>query len=152
MQIHAGIDKTYPVMNALNKELYIKFQLNQDEVQAINEGYIYIHDMSARRDTMNCCLFRLGDVLSGGFEMSNMWYNEPKSIDTAFDVTGDIILMAASQQYGGFTVPEIDTIWLPYAKKSYEKYLEEFRTVAAQLHTEGTDEAACCLCKVQNHP
>ena len=135
------------IMNALNKELYIKFQLNQDEVQAINEGYIYIHDMSARRDTMNCCLFRLGDVLSGGFEMSNMWYNEPKSIDTAFDVTGDIILMAASQQYGGFTVPEIDTILAPYAKKSYEKYLEEFRTVAAQLHTEGTDEAAVAYAK-----
>ena len=135
------------IMNALNKELYIKFQLNQDEVQAINEGYIYIHDMSARRDTMNCCLFRLGDVLSGGFEMSNMWYNEPKSIDTAFDVTGDIILMAASQQYGGFTVPEIDTILAPYAKKSYEKYLEEFRTVAAQLHTEGTDEAAAAYAK-----
>lgn len=135
------------IMNALNKELYIKFQLNQDEVQAINEGYIYIHDMSARRDTMNCCLFRLGDVLSGGFEMSNMWYNEPKSIDTAFDVTGDIILMAASQQYGGFTVPEIDTILAPYAKKSYEKYLEEFRTVAAQLHTEGTDETAAAYAK-----
>ena len=135
------------IMNALNKELYIKFQLNQDEVQAINEGYIYIHDMSARRDTMNCCLFRLGDVLSGGFEMSNMWYNEPKSIDTAFDVTGDIILMAASQQYGGFTVPEIDTILAPYAKKSYEKYLEEFRTVATQLHTEGTDEAAAAYAK-----
>lgn len=96
---------------------------------------------------MNCCLFRLGDVLSGGFEMSNMWYNEPKSIDTAFDVTGDIILMAASQQYGGFTVPEIDTILAPYAKKSYEKYLEEFRTVAAQLHTEGTDEAAAAYAK-----
>lgn len=137
------------IMNALNKELYIKFQLNQDEVQAINEGYIYIHDMSARRDTMNCCLFRLGDVLSGGFEMSNMWYNEPKSIDTAFDVTGDIILMAASQQYGGFTVPEIDTILAPYAKKSYEKYLEEFRTVAAQLHTEGTDEAAAAYAKAK---
>ena len=137
------------IMNALNKELYIKFQLNQDEVQAINEGYIYIHDMSARRDTMNCCLFRLGDVLSGGFEMSNMWYNEPKSIDTAFDVTGDIILMAASQQYGGFTVPEIDTILAPYAKKSYEKYLEEFRTIAAQLHTEGTDEAAAAYAKAK---
>ena len=135
------------IMNALNKELYIKFQLNQDEVQAINEGYIYIHDMSARRDTMNCCLFRLGDVLSGGFEMSNMWYNEPKSIDTAFDVTGDIILMAASQQYGGFTVPEIDTILAPYAKKSYERYLEEFQNIADQLHTKGSKEEATAYAK-----
>lgn len=130
------------IMNALNKELYMKFQLNQDELQAIKDGYIYIHDMSARRDTMNCCLFRLGTVLNGGFEMSNMWYNEPKSIDTAFDVTGDIILMAASQQYGGFTVPEIDTILAPYAEKSYQSYLEEYRKIAESLGTEASDSSA----------
>ena len=35
------------------------------------DGYIYIHDMSARRDTMNCCLFDVGNVLKGGFEMGN---------------------------------------------------------------------------------
>ena len=121
------------IMNALNKELYMKFQMNQDEIQAVNDGYIYIHDMSARRDTMNCCLFRLDVVLKGGFEMSNMWYNEPKSIDTAFDVTGDIILMAASQQYGGFTVPEIDSILAPYAEKSYRKYYEEYERLTNEL-------------------
>lgn len=249
-------------LNALNKELYKKFFLNEDEIQAIKDGYIYIHDMVARRDTMNCfarstrfitdrgvrsfydfkegdvvrvlthkgnwkpaavhqygwqklyklifkrangnvkevyatrnhrwilkdgsettninvgdmliaapdetdfswvlesiepvaqhqeeqvwcldvqddhsfileggiptgncCLFRLGDVLKGGFEMSNMWYNEPKTIDTAFDVAGDVILMSASQQYGGFTVPQVDYIMEPYAIKSYEKYKKQY--------------------------
>ena len=42
------------IFNELNKELYKKFFLNVEELQAINDGYIYIHDMSARRDTMNC--------------------------------------------------------------------------------------------------
>ena len=41
------------IFNQLNKELYKKFFLNQNESQAIHDGYIYIHDMSARRDTMN---------------------------------------------------------------------------------------------------
>ena len=79
------------IFNELNKELYKKFFLTVEEIQAIREGYIYIHDMSARRDTMNCCLFDVKNVLSGGFEMGNLWYNEPKTLDTAFDVIGDIV-------------------------------------------------------------
>ena len=112
--------------NELNKEMYQKFFLTQEEIQASRDGYIYIHDMSARRDTMNCCLFNIGEVLRGGFEMGSVWYNEPKSLDTAFDVMGDIILSAASQQYGGFTVPEVDKLLEPYAEKSYQKYLDKY--------------------------
>jgi len=41
------------IFNELNKELYKKFFLTVPELQAIRDGYIYIHDMSARRDTMN---------------------------------------------------------------------------------------------------
>ena len=114
------------IFNELNKELYRKFFMNRNELQACKDGYIYIHDQSARLDTMNCCLFDVAAVLSGGFEMGNVWYNEPKTLDTAFDVMGDIILSTAAQQYGGFTVPEVDKILAPYAKKSYDKYISEF--------------------------
>jgi ribonucleoside-triphosphate reductase len=61
--------------------------------------------------------------------MGNVWYNEPKTLDVAFDVLGDIILATASQQYGGFTVPEIDKILAPYARKSYAKYVAEYHKV-----------------------
>ena len=114
------------IFNQLNKELYKKFFLTVDDLQAIREGYIYIHDMSARRDTMNCCLFNVAEVLKGGFEMGNLWYNEPKTLDVAFDVIGDIVMAAASQQYGGFTVPEVDKILAPYAQKSYEKQYDRY--------------------------
>ena len=114
------------IYNQLNKELYKKFFLNVEELQAINDGYIYIHDMSARRDTMNCCLFDVENVLKGGFEMGNLWYNEPKTLDVAFDVIGDLVLSTAAQQYGGFTVPEIDKILAPYAEKSYTKYYTKY--------------------------
>lgn len=117
------------IFNELNKELYKKFFLTVEEIQAIREGYIYIHDMSARRDTMNCCLFDVQNVLSGGFEMGNLWYNEPKTLDTAFDVIGDIVLSAASQQYGGFTVPSVDDIIAPYAEKSFKKHVEKYRSL-----------------------
>ncbi len=114
------------IFNELNKELYKKFFLTVEDKQAIKEGYIYIHDMCARRDTMNCCLFDVANVLKGGFEMGNIWYNEPKSLDVAFDVIGDIVMAAASQQYGGFTVPEVDKILAPYAQKTYDRQYDRY--------------------------
>ncbi len=123
------------IFNQLNKELYQKFFLTTEEIQACRDGYIYIHDMSARRDTMNCCLFDVQNVLSGGFEMGNVWYNEPKSLDVAFDVIGDIVLSAASQQYGGFTVPSVDLILEPYAEKSYQKYIKKYTRLGIDKET-----------------
>lgn len=82
------------------KELYQK-SLEHRGTQACRDGlHLPVHDMSARRDTMNCCLFDVASVLKDGFEMGNLWYNEPKTLNVAFDVIGDIVLSAASQQYG----------------------------------------------------
>ena len=114
------------IFNQLNKELYQKFFMTTEEIQACRDGYLYVHDMSARRDTMNCCLFDVQNVLTGGFEMGNIWYNEPKTLDVAFDVIGDIVLSAASQQYGGFTVPSVDLILEPYAEKSYKRCIDKY--------------------------
>ncbi len=128
------------IFNELNKELYKKFFLTVEEIQAIKDGYIYIHDMCARRDTMNCCLFDVANVLKDGFEMGNIWYNEPKSLDVAFDVIGDIVMAAASQQYGGFTVPEVDKILAPYAQKTFER--QKDRYICMGLSMEKANEEA----------
>ena len=85
--------------------------------------------MSARRDTMNCCLFDVGAVLRGGFEMGNLWYNEPKTLNVAFDVIGDIVLSAASQQYGGFTVSCVDQLLDKYAEASYVMFYDRYRSL-----------------------
>lgn len=120
------------VFNELNKRLYRRFFMTNEELQACKEGYLYAHDQSARLDTFNCCLCDVGNIMRGGFEMGNIWYNEPKTLDTAFDVMGDIILSTASQQYGGFTVSEVDKILEPYAVKSYEKYFNEHRDMVKE--------------------
>lgn len=113
------------IYSELNKELYNKFFLTVDERQACRDGYIYIHDKSARRDTMNCCLFDAEAVMTGGFEMGNMYYAEPKTIDVACDVLGDIVNMSASMQYGGWST-RVDTLLAKYCEKSYHKYHQEF--------------------------
>ncbi|MFV0380726.1 MAG: anaerobic ribonucleoside-triphosphate reductase [Breznakia sp.] len=130
------------IFNELNKGLYQKFFLTTEELQAAREGYIYIHDMSARRDTMNCCLFDVDNVLKGGFEMGNLWYNEPKTLDVAFDVIGDIVLSAASQQYGGFTVPSVERILYPYAEKSFALYVEKYKSFG--MSQAKAEEIALC--------
>ncbi len=109
------------------EKYYKKTFLSDKELQAIEEGVIKIHDMALRalRET-NCCLFDVKTVLDGGFEMGNIFYNEPKTLDVAFDVIGDIVLSTASQQYGGFTLPQIDEVLEKYAEKSYEKYFNKY--------------------------
>lgn len=121
------------VRGELGRIMYRRCFLTEAEAEADDQGYIYIHDKDFRRDTMNCCLFDITGVLSGGFEMGNIWYNEPKSLDVAFDVIGDITLSAASQQYGGFTLPEIDKVLAPYAKMSYDRYYEEYSQICEDL-------------------
>lgn len=114
------------IFGAYEKTMYREFFLNKEERQADKDGYIYVHDKSARMITMNCCLFDMEHVLKGGFKMGGIHYNEPSSLDTAFDVIGDIILNTAAQQYGGFTVPEIDKVLGYYAEKSYKRYTDEY--------------------------
>ena len=130
------------IYNSLNKELYKKFFLTPLEIEACKDGYIYIHDMSARLDTMNCCLFDIGNVLKDGFEMSNIWYTEPKTLQTAFNVIGDVTINTTAMQYGGFTLPEIDSVLKKYAKKSYDMYYKEYLSIKGKEYTKEAEDYA----------
>lgn len=117
------------IFTALSKEIYKKLFLSHEELQAIRDGYIYIHDLGSRAQTYNCCLFDMGAVLQGGFEWEHIGYNEPKDVRTAGNLVSDITLNCAAQQYGGFTIPEIDSILAPYARKTYNKYMREYKEI-----------------------
>lgn len=110
----------------VSKQFYNLYFKTANEVKDTKEGYYYIHDEDGRLYSMNCCLCDWTAILKNGFEMANQHYNEPKSIDTAFDVIGDLVLSAASQQYGGFTLPQIDEGLAEYAEKTEEKYYVQF--------------------------
>ena len=114
---------------ALAKELYKQFYLSKTEKEMIKRGDIYIHDL---RDlifnSINCSLFDMGNVLKDGFEMSNTKYTEPKSVLTALQVMGDVTMVASANQYGGFSVCEVDKMLLPYVKKSLSHWFSFFIT------------------------
>lgn len=110
----------------LTKELYRNFFLSKEELLAIDDGYIYIHDLrDMLQNSINCCLFDIGKVLKGGFEMAGVSYNEPSGVLSALQVIGDVTLSSSSQQFGGYTIPECDKILLPYVIKSVEKHRAE---------------------------
>ena len=118
----------------LTKSLYKQFYLSGNEKKLIERGDIYIHDL---RDMIlgciNCCLFDIGNILKGGFEMSNVQYSEPKTVLTALQVIGDITLVATAQQFGGFTLPELDKVLLPYALKSERVAIKRYTEMGVDL-------------------
>lgn len=115
------------VKGSLTKELYQQFYLSNAEKFLTKRGDIYIHDL---RDmifgSVNCCLFDVGNVLKDGFEMSGVKYTEPKTVAAALSVIGDVTLVATAQQFGGFTLAEIDKALLPYVKKSFATNCSKF--------------------------
>ncbi len=103
----------------------LDYELPRDASQAHKDGDIYIHDLRDRLyNSINCCLFDMGKVLKGGFTYKGVSYKEPNSIRTACSMLEDVMNSARLQQYGGFTVPEIDTILAPYVKKTWVNYYE----------------------------
>lgn len=106
----------------LTKELYRQFYLSREEKELTKRGDIYIHDMrDMLMGSVNCCLFDIGNVLKGGFSMSNVDYTEPTSVLSALQVIGDITLVATAQQFGGFSLSQLDMVLLPYCEKTLEK-------------------------------
>lgn len=115
------------------KKLVMNYELDPVLSKAHNDGDIYIHDLGDRwTRTHNCCLFDMANLLRNkpekgyAFRLNNMEYQEPKTALTALTVMGDLILSASSNQYGGFSVVEVDSIVAPYADKSYNSHLAYF--------------------------
>lgn len=130
------------IRGATTKELYRQFYLSRRELELIDRGDIYIHDLRDMiLNNINCCLFDMENVLEGGFKMSNVEYTEPNSVLAAIQVIGDITLCATAQQFGGFTIPEIDKVLLKYAVKSYNRYRKELADLAKDLNQQVFDSS-----------
>ena len=105
----------------------LDYELPKSASKAHKDGDIYIHDLRDRLfNSINCCLFDMGNVLRGGFTYNGVTYKEPNSFRTACSMLEDVMNSARLNQYGGFTIPEIDSVLAPYARKTYISYYEKF--------------------------
>lgn len=113
----------------------LDYELPKDTAQAHKDGSIYIHDLRDRLyGSINCCLFDMNKVLKGGFTYKGVAYREPNSIRTACTMMLDIINSGRLNQYGGFTVPEVDSVLAPYVKKSWVSYYEMGLSMGIDAH------------------
>jgi len=125
------------LVNELSKNIMLEYELPKDSAQAHINGDIYIHDLGDRLfKSINCCLFDMANLLRGGFTLNGVQYTEPTSAESFMRVFSDIVLEASSQQYGGFTVPEIDTVGEPYVKKALSKSRKYYTEQLGELVSE----------------
>ena len=114
-------------------KLIYQNQLNEEENKATKDGFLYIHDMdNMMSGSFNCCLFDMESILTNGFQMCGLNYKEPNSVLSALQVIGDVTLSASSQQFGGFTIAEIDKILVKYIKKSINNLEQEQKLYGIQ--------------------
>lgn len=119
--------KRTEIAKSFSKELYQKMFLSVDELQAMKDGYIYVHDLSDMIiRQFNCCLLNVKNVFDGGFELESIKYNEPKRIKTAVGQLGDIIIQVSGQSFGGLSIPECDKVLAKYYKMTYEYYYKKY--------------------------
>ena len=93
------------------------------------KGDIHFHDADYSPCTAqsNCSLPNFWDMLANGFTLGNAPMASPKSIAIAATQITQIMKDVASSQYGGQTANRADEHLAAYAKKDYEKFLEEAR-------------------------
>ena len=93
------------------------------------KGDIHVHDADYSPFTAqsNCSLPNFWDMLANGFTLGNAPMASPKSIAIAATQITQIMKDVASSQYGGQTANRADEHLAAYAKKDYEKFLEEAR-------------------------
>ena len=109
------------------KELYLEYELPKHLSDAHKNMDFYIHDAGHRFYNMiNCCLLDVANIYKGGYHLNGEFIKEPKTIEVALDQLIDIILVSSSQQYGGLTIPEIDNLLEPYAKKSFDILMNKY--------------------------
>lgn len=93
------------------------------------KGDIHFHDADYSPFTAqsNCSLPDFWDMLGNGFTLGNAPMASPKSIAIAATQITQIMKDVASSQYGGQTANRADEHLARYARKDYEKFLEEAR-------------------------
>ena len=91
------------------------------------KGDIHFHDADYSPFTAqsNCSLPNYWDMLANGFTLGNAPMGSPNSISIAATQITQIMKDVASSQYGGQTANRADEHFAEYAKKDYDKFLEQ---------------------------
>lgn len=99
---------------------------NEELKRAIKLGFLYPHDKASKSLTYNCCILNLPHLLKNGYTFNNTPITQPHGITAAIGNMREIIQIQSGGQFGGLTLPEIDTALEPYVEMSYNRYVKEY--------------------------
>lgn len=104
----------------IEKSRFRNYFLTREEIKAVEDGFIYVHDEDHRMlYPFNCCLFNAKQLINNGFKINGVDYTKPKVLERMISELGDIILSASAAQYGGFTIARIEEVIAEFAEKTY---------------------------------
>ena len=127
----------------VSKDITKRLLLDNDIVEAHEQGIIHFHDADYFAQHMhNCDLVNLEDMLQNGTVISGTLIEKPHSFSTACNIATQIIAQVASCQYGGQSIslahlaPFVDIS----RKKIYSDVLEEFREAGTEITSDKARE------------
>lgn len=122
----------------VSKDITKRFLLDEEIVNAHEEGLIHFHDADYFAQRMpNCDLVNLEDMLQNGTVISGTKIDKPHSFSTACNIATQIIAQVASSQYGGQSISL--THLAPFVDVSRKKFEKELRAVEEKTGVKFTD-------------
>ncbi|WP_019635330.1 anaerobic ribonucleoside triphosphate reductase [Paenibacillus fonticola] len=102
------------------------FVMPKQLVQAIQDNYVYVHDLDQYAiGTTNCIFIPFDKLLREGFNTGNGSVRPPNSIMTAMALVAIIFQSQQNAQYGGVSANKLDHDLAPYVTKSFIKYFRK---------------------------
>lgn len=110
------------ILDAFIQNEMLEHILPKELAEAHKDNKIKFHDLSDRYfGGINCCLFDMKTVIENNPVINGLKYDDANSIEAYLGILSDVLLEASSQQYGGFTINEIDYVLEDILEKSYNK-------------------------------
>ena len=114
------------IAGVTSTDIVKRFLLDEDIVEADEEGLIHFHDKDyfLQRIT-NCCLINLEDMLQNGTVINGVMIDKPHRLITAATIATQIITAVTSSQYGGTSITL--THLAPFVRDSYNRYIDKYK-------------------------
>jgi anaerobic ribonucleoside-triphosphate reductase len=109
--------------NLVQKQIALSDLIDPEITEAVNEGWLYIHDLSEYTIGEHNCLFAdIPRLLANGFEARNGDVRPASCFATACQLLAVIFQIQSQCQFGGVADNAIDRHLAPYVRKSFLKH------------------------------
>lgn len=111
------------VASETNKMYNLLNVIDRRHADLHSKGYMHIHDLNYYDLSFNCLFAPIGKLLERGYDSGTGFIRQPKSIQTAAQLTAVILQLQSNQQYGGIASANLDFELAPYVNFSFTRNL-----------------------------